>query len=97
MSLKLQISLFGEHNSDEFPLEQIIDFMKDKDVCYRDWSSQITCEYCNSKGLEYFREEEIYYNKDSGFNEVEVDSDDMCYDFAIYRCPICGKWNTYIE
>ena len=97
MAKKLDKTLFRNHNADKFDLEHIINFMKDKDVCYRDWSSQMECDYCNHKGLEYFREQETFYNKETGFSNIEQSDDDEFLDFAIYRCPKCGKWDTYIE
>jgi len=97
MIKELDISLFMEHNGRDFPLEQIISFMNDKDVCYREWSSSMQCDYCEGYGLEYFREEEVYYNKTKGFYLSFDDVEDDDVDFAIYRCPKCGKWFTYID
>ena len=97
MAEKLDIKLFIEHYADEFPLNQIIDFMKDKNIGFGTWSSSMECDYCESKVLEYFREEEVYYNSKRGFNLKEIDAEDDCVDFAIYKCPQCGKWSTYIE
>ena len=97
MIKKLDVSLFMNHNADEFPLEQIISFMNDKDVCYRNWSNSMECDYCDFKALEYFRKQEVYYSKDRGFNLTKTDEEDDCLDFAIYRCSSCGKWFTYIE
>lgn len=94
---KLDKVLFSEHHANEFPLNEIIRFMDDKDVLYGNWSSSMECEFCNFKALEYFREEETFYNKESGFSMSETAEGDEQLDFAIYRCPQCGKWFTYIE
>lgn len=98
MTIKLETELFTEHHADAFPLIQIIEFMNDKAISYDTWSSQMECDFCNFNALEYFREQEVYYNKESGFSlETKTIGNDYCLDFSIYRCPQCGKWFTYIE
>ena len=95
--MKLKIGLFMEHHANKFPLDQILKFMKDKNISYGSWSNQMECDYCDSKELEYFREEEVYFNKIKGFYLSNEDVEDDCVDFAIYGCNKCGKWFTYIE
>jgi hypothetical protein len=93
----LDISLFIQHNASAFSLKHVVDFVKPNDVCFRDWSSSLECDFCDTKGLEYFREEEVFYNIEYGFSLTKMNVNDDCYDFTIYRCPHCGKWVTYID
>ncbi|MBP2029071.1 hypothetical protein J2Z35_002909 [Acetoanaerobium pronyense] len=92
---KLNINLFADHNASEFPLEHILNFMKDKDLGFG--SSKIECEFCSNNSIEYYREEEVFYSEESGFNLEDKFRNTEIYDFSIYKCPKCLKWYTYIE
>lgn len=103
MSRELKKGLFMGHNADDFPLDQILDFMATRGVSY---PMVDECDYCDSEYIEYYREEEVFYSKQDGFvliedDEEPEDADDpekgKWVDFGIYRCPKCYKWFTYIE
>jgi len=95
---RLDPAFFTEHRADDFPVEQVIDFVGERDLGYGSWA--MDCDYCDYKTIQDYREEITFYNKEKGFYLSDKDMDeveDECVDFAVYFCPKCGKWFTYIE
>lgn len=96
---KLTKENFFEHNASKFPVEQILDYMKDKELyylngvegcCYKNNED----EQCESIECEFYRNEELFYDEKVGFNEKGIGEE---VDFAVYLCIRCNTWVSYIE
>lgn len=88
---------FLGHNSASYPLAEVLAYLQGKSIDHGPWSSEITCHSCDSSGVHYYRDEEIYYNEGVGFHGPPICEQDEIIDFAVYHCPNCESWWTYIE
>ena len=98
-NLKLTKENFYQHNSNEFSLGQVLDYMKDKELSYLHGVDG--CSYkinenarCESIECEFYRNEELFYDQEIGFNEKGIGEE---VDFAVYLCLKCNTWVSYIE
>ncbi len=90
---------FGGHLANNYPVEQIVEFMADKTIGLTSFGGP-PCECCDEHIMNDYQEENILYHPELGFADVFEKDASVEYEeleFSVLYCDHCNKWFTYIE
>ncbi|PAB61158.1 hypothetical protein [Anaeromicrobium sediminis] len=83
---------FHDHYAEQFPVEQIVEFVGDKEFRYLAKGSE--CENCGANLDLVYRRDDVSYDEAEGFNLKEIGEP---IGFAIVKCSSCKKWISSID